>query len=94
MQHLHFVGLNPKDFIDDLKQSLIPELKKQLAEEFQPKKPVEYLSRTETAKLLKVDLSTLHRWTKTNLLTAYGLGNRVYYKRSEIDKYLDNNKLL
>ena len=52
---------------------------------FQPKEPVEYLSRQETAELLKVDLSTIHNWTKQNKLVAYSIGARVYYKRKEVE---------
>ena len=43
------------------------------------------LSRNEVAKLLKIDLSTVHNWTKKGKLLAHGLGNRVYYKRSEVE---------
>ncbi len=57
----------------------------QLKENFQPKKPTEYLTRTEAKELLKVNLSTLYKWTKQGKLKAYGIGNRVYYKRHEIE---------
>jgi len=57
----------------------------QIKENFQPKIPTEYLSRNEVAELLKCDLSTIHNWTKKGKLTAYGIGNRVYYKRNEIE---------
>jgi hypothetical protein len=46
----------------------------------------DWLSRKETAKLLKINLSTLSVWTKNNLLLPYGLGGRVYYKRSEVEQ--------
>lgn len=55
---------------------------------FQPIAPPEYLTRTEVSELLKCDLSTVHNWTKKGKLKAYGLGNRVYYKRSEIENGL------
>lgn len=58
-------------------------------EQLQQKKQQEQLlTRTETAKYLKVDISTLHNWTKKGKLIAYGLGNRVYYKKNEIDEAL------
>ncbi len=58
-------------------------------EQLQQKKHQEQLlTRTETAKYLKVDISTLHNWTKKGKLKAYGLGNRVYYKKNEIDEAL------
>lgn len=48
------------------------------------------LTREETANLLKIDLSTLHNWTKKKILTAYGISSssRVYYKRSEVEQAL------
>ena len=64
-----------------VKQQL-EELKKQ----YQPKEPEEYLSRSEVAKLLKVDISTIHNWGKAGKLKRHGLGNRVYYKRSEVEQ--------
>ena len=62
----------------------LTEIKKNL----QPKTPAEYLTRKEVAELLKCDLSTIHNWTKRGKLSAYYLGDRVYYKRSEIDSAL------
>jgi len=57
-----------------------------LKKDFLPKEPTEYLTRNEVKDLLKVDLSTIHNWTKRGKLKAYGLGNRVYYKRSEVEE--------
>lgn len=58
-------------------------------EQLQQKKHQEQLlTRTETAKYLKVDISTLWNWTKKGKLKAYGIGNRVYYKKNEIDDAL------
>ena len=82
------------DFINELKTQLIPEIKKQLAEEFQPKQATEYLTRDEVCQLLKIDLSTLHRWRKNNTINSYGLGNRVYFKRCEVDQLINNNQLI
>lgn len=54
----------------------------------QKKHQEQLLTRTETAKYLKVDISTLWNWTKKGKLKAYGIGNRVYYKKNEIDEAL------
>jgi excisionase family DNA binding protein len=77
------------DFSPEQITSLFDGLKKELAElkaNFQPKQPAEYLTRNEVAEMLKCDLSTLWLWTKKGKLTSYGIGNRTYYKRSEIEK--------
>jgi excisionase family DNA binding protein len=55
---------------------------------FQPKEPKEYLTRSEVSKMLKVDLSTLHNWVKKDKLKPHGIGNRVYFLRSEVEAAL------
>ncbi|NND10098.1 MAG: helix-turn-helix domain-containing protein, partial [Flavobacteriaceae bacterium] len=42
----------------------------------------------EVARMLKIDLSTLHLWCKEGKLKKYGIGKRVYFKRSEIEEAL------
>ena len=42
------------------------------------------LTREETCEFLKINSSTLWDWTNKNKVTAYGIGNRRYYKRSEL----------
>ena len=60
----------------------------QLKANFQPKEPTDYLTRKEVKDLLKVDLSTVHNWTKKGKLKSYGIGNRVYFKRHEVENVL------
>lgn len=45
-------------------------------------------TREETAKYLRISLPTLNIWSKTGTLKSYRLGNRVYYKRSDIEQAL------
>ena len=65
----------------DLIKSQLQDLKKH----FQPKEPNEYLTRVEVAEMLKIDLSSVHNWTKKGILTSYQIGGRVYYKRLEVE---------
>jgi len=44
----------------------------------------ELLTREETCKLLKIDSSTLWRWTNKGKIIAYGIGNRRFYKKEEL----------
>ncbi len=69
-----FKGLENQ--IDELKQKL------------QPKEPIELLTRKEVSEMLKCDLSTIHNWCKKGKLIPYGIGNRIYFKRSEIEATL------
>ena len=76
---------------EELKQSILDGVRQQIEElkkEFQPKQAAEFLTRNEVRDLLKVDLSTVHNYTKRKILKAYSVGNRVYYKRSEVEEAL------
>lgn len=55
---------------------------------FQPKEPVELMTRHEVADFFKISFPTLHQWTKNGILHGYRTGNRVYYKRGEIESNL------
>lgn len=92
MSAIQFIGTTPKDLIKQIKEEVIPQLKAELSSEFQPKEPTKYLTRNEVCELLKIDLSTLWRWyQKEGKLTAYGIGHRIYFKRSEIDDFINQN---
>jgi len=75
-------------FIDLLKQEILNDIKplfEDLKKSYQPKKPNEYLSRKEVCSLIGINLSTLWSYTKQKKLISYGIGNRVYYKRTEVE---------
>ena len=44
-----------------------------------------YMTRAEVAELFGITLVTVHQWTVNSILFAYRVGNRIYYKRSEIE---------
>lgn len=84
MQQIQFIGTTPTALIDLIDETVKKRLE-DLKRSFEPKTPTEYLSRQETAELLKVDLSSIHNWTKRGILQSYGISGRVYYKRTEIE---------
>lgn len=53
-----------------------------------PDTATEYITRREVANLFKITLVTVHDWTRKGLLSAYKIGNRVYYKRTEVESTL------
>ncbi|HEX7413066.1 MAG TPA: helix-turn-helix domain-containing protein [Bacteroidia bacterium] len=57
----------------------------ELKQNFEPKTPTEYLTRSQVAEMLKVDLSTIHNWCKKGKLKPFGIGNRVYFLRKDIE---------
>ena len=74
------------------KLDLIENNLKKLFKSFQPKQPTEYLSRKDVAAMLGVSLVTVSEWTKKGLLRSFKLGNRVYYKRNEVENSLTEIK--
>lgn len=87
MQAVQFIQITPEEFQESILNGVQEQISL-LKAEFQPKESTEYLTRNEVAQLLKVDLSTVHNWTKKGKIKAYGLGNRVYYKRHELNQSL------
>lgn len=68
---------------------------KEFSQNFKPNEKEELLTREQTCLLLKISLPTLWQWSRNEKLKSYRLGNRVYYKRSEIYLSLEtlNQKL-
>lgn len=76
---------------DKLRAEILQDFKKEidlLKKEYRPKEPIAFLTRNEVAEMLKVDLSTVHNWTKSGKLKAYSIGTRVYFKRDEVEQSL------
>lgn len=73
---------------EQLQQAILDGVKKQLEDlkrDFQPKEPNIYMTRSEVASMLKIDLSTVHNWAKSGKLKPYGIGSRVYFKKEEVE---------
>jgi len=87
MQQLQITQLSPEDLKDILKElfrSELEALKKQ-----NKKSNVEvFYTREETADRFKIDISTLHRWTKSGKIIPHAIGARIYYKETSIQQAL------
>ncbi|OYU68034.1 MAG: hypothetical protein CFE22_01610 [Cytophagaceae bacterium BCCC1] len=46
--------------------------------------PTELLTRKQAAEFLHINLSTLWDWTKTKKIPVWGIGKRIFYKKSEL----------
>ena len=79
--------INPDEFSDNLSTKIVEKLIDAL-KSVQTKKSEEYLTRHETIAILKISLVTLWSWQKKGKLPAYSIANRVYFKRSDIEKAL------
>jgi hypothetical protein len=88
MENIQFIQITP----DELENRIFDRVNAEflnLKKEFQPKEPTEFLTRNEVRNLLKINLSTVHNWTKRGKLKAYGIAGRVYYKRIEVEAAME-----
>lgn len=85
--------ISPQELIEQITICLKKEMKEFILGAEKKSKTPDYLSRKEVCILLKIDPSTLYRWTKDGYLKSYGIGNRVYYLKDDIQQVLLNNQL-
>lgn len=91
MDTVQFIQTTPQQLADLITEGVkiqLQEFKKNLDSQ---QANDELLTREETCKFLSIDSSTLWAWTNKGKVKAYGIGNRRYYKRSEL---LESLKLL
>lgn len=87
MEAVQFITYTPQQ-LEDVIIKRLDELLESYFKKAMPKQQEEYLGRSEVADLLKVNLSTIHNWCKSGKLKPYGMGNRVYFLKSDIEKSL------
>jgi hypothetical protein len=93
MSQVQLIQVTPTELADIISENVKAQLKA-LFKEMQgtPKEDEhEFLTRKETAALFKVSLVTVHEWSNNGILKPYKLGNRTYYKYSELLNALFNS---
>lgn len=81
-------SISVEELTEIIAEKLVGKLEKRIATLIATQNDEELLTREETAELLKINSTTLWNWTRKEKLIAYGIGNRVYYKRGEVLKAL------
>lgn len=87
MEQIILSGLTPAELFSRL-ESILDELINKLPENTSvgPK----YLSRQEVSEILKISLPTLNDWSKRGVLKQYKIGNRVLYRKDEVESAIEN----
>ena len=89
MAELNFLNKEElEEQLHNFESSLLGKLKKELL----PKESEEFLTRKEVSKLLKINVNTVDRWSKNGELKRYGIGDRIFYKRSEVEESITRLK--
>lgn len=76
-------NVSSTDLIQLIKEGVKTQLE-EYKETLGTQNPDELLTREQTCKFLQIDSSTLWHWTNKGKVIAYGIGNRRYYKKSEL----------
>ena len=80
--------IEPEEFKNEILAGV-----EQLLREFSPKHPEIWMNRKDVGELLGISLVTIHNWSKDGILKAFKIGNRVRFRRSDIEKtLLSSNK--
>jgi hypothetical protein len=90
METIQFISTSPTalaNLIDEKIKTQLEDLKKN----FIPKEPEDFISRKETATLLKISLVCLHDWMNKGILKPYKMGNKTYFSRKEVTETMFNS---
>jgi hypothetical protein len=87
MQQISVTQLSIEELIEEVTKPLLTRI--EILETRILKKNTEALwTREEASERLKIDLSTLSRWTKQGKIATHSIGARIYYKESSIQNAL------
>ena len=76
-----------EELVEEIKNSIIEEIK--ILFERNKTEDDHLLTRKEVCQYFHIHESTLNRWTKSGKLTGRYVGNKIYYKSSEVYKLPD-----
>lgn len=86
---VQLINLTTEKLQEIISEALKEQLKNIQSSEVKPLP--EYITRKEASQMLSVSLMTLRSWHKKNVLTAHSIGNRVYYKLTDIQEAMKPN---
>ena len=88
METIQFIQSTPQQLTDQISEAVKTQLQQLKKEILNKDADDELMTRKEACKLLNIEQTTLWHWTNKGRVTAYGIANRRYYKRSELMKAL------
>jgi len=91
MQTIQFIGTSPTELASLIADGISKHLEN--LNRFNPSSekdaPKEIMTRKETAELFSVSMVTIHDWCNSGIIKPYKVGNRTYFKRSELINVMD-----
>lgn len=94
MEALKLVQVTPENLAEIVKNAVSSELER-FSDLFKKSdSDLEYLTRDEVCKRLKISKGTLNNRSRSGEIPSHKVGRRVLYKNCEVEKYLNNQKRL
>jgi hypothetical protein len=90
MQQVQFIQFSPQELASLIQESVKQSFPNTLIPPTNSN-PKEILTRIETANLFSISLVCLHDWVKKAILKPYKVGNKTYFKRSEVMEVLSSS---
>jgi hypothetical protein len=83
---VQLIQVTPQELTDLINEALKARFKELYTQiqGIEPKNEKEFLTRKETQALFNVSSVTIHEWQKNGILKVYKMGNRSYFKYSEL----------
>jgi hypothetical protein len=92
MNQIKIIQITPSELTNLINESIsthIDSLKEKLSNS--NKEESEFITRQNTADFFKISLVCLHDWVNKGIVCPYKMGNRTYFKRSELVETLLNS---
>ncbi len=90
MHQVQFIQVSPQELATLIQESVKQSLLIPPTSSIESKQK-EILTRIETANLFSISLVCLHDWIKKGIIKPYKVGNKTYFKRSEVLEVLSSS---
>lgn len=80
-------NVSKKELINEIISGVKNKLQ-EIEKNFQPKEPTIWITKKEVAEMLSISTVTVDDWSKKEILSPYRIGNRIRFKRSEVEASL------
>jgi hypothetical protein len=93
MQQIQLFQVTPNELAHLISESVKTQIQELVnaSKKEQPKDENDLLSRKETADFFKVSLVSIHAWMKDGIIKPYKVGNRTYFKKSELINVVESS---
>jgi len=93
MEQINFIQVTPNELVNLITESVKEQIKELVSESNKERNQdePEFLTRKETALFFRVSLVSVHAWINDGIIKPYKVGNRTYFKKSELVNVLESS---